>query len=120
MSGSAPTNNSAVDFEKQQAAQAQQQEAARQARLTAGTNMINQILIFRRRRPLRPAIMTGRRFKRRPAVMRQRRLACRLVIPRRIRTLRKDITQILGSRPTPRAAATRASAAGHIRRWRRE
>jgi hypothetical protein len=46
MSGSAPTNNSAVEFEEQQAAQAQQQEAARQARLTAGTNMINSIFDF--------------------------------------------------------------------------
>lgn len=46
MSGSAPTNNSAVDFEEQQAAQAQQQEAERQARLQAGTQMINKIFDF--------------------------------------------------------------------------
>lgn len=43
MSGSAPTNNSAVQFEMQQAAQAQQKEADRQARLQQGQTLIDQI-----------------------------------------------------------------------------
>jgi hypothetical protein len=43
MSGSAPTNNQAVQFEEQQAAQAQQQEAQRQARLQQGQTLIDQI-----------------------------------------------------------------------------
>ena len=43
MSGSAPQNNQAVSFEEQQAAQAQQQEAQRQAALTQGTAAINAI-----------------------------------------------------------------------------
>lgn len=43
MSGSQPTNNSAVQFEQEQAAQADQQEAARQARLTQGQQAIDQI-----------------------------------------------------------------------------
>lgn len=43
MSGSTPTNTSAVDFEKQQAAQAAATEAQRQASLTAGQNAINAI-----------------------------------------------------------------------------
>ena len=43
MSGSQPSNNQAVQFEEQQAAQAQQDEAARQARLTQGQQAIDQI-----------------------------------------------------------------------------
>ena len=43
MSGSTPTNNQAVQFEEQQAAQAQQDEAARQARLQQGQTLIDQI-----------------------------------------------------------------------------
>jgi hypothetical protein len=43
MSGSAPTNSAAVDFEKQQAAEADAKEAARQARLTQGQTAIDQI-----------------------------------------------------------------------------
>ena len=43
MSGSAPTNNSAVQFEQQQAAEADQKEAARQASLQQGQDLINQI-----------------------------------------------------------------------------
>jgi hypothetical protein len=43
MTGSAPTNNAAVDFEKQQAAEADAKEAARQARLTQGQQLIDQI-----------------------------------------------------------------------------
>ena len=43
MAGSAPTNNSAVQFEEEQAAQAQQQEAQRQQRLTQGQQAIDQI-----------------------------------------------------------------------------
>ena len=43
MSGSQPSNTSAVDFEQQQAAQAAATEAARQASLTQGQNVINQI-----------------------------------------------------------------------------
>ena len=43
MAGSAPTNNSAVDFEKEQAAEADQKEAERQARLTQGQTLIDQI-----------------------------------------------------------------------------
>jgi hypothetical protein len=43
MSGSASTNNSAVQFEMQQAAQAQQKEADRQARLTQGQKAIDAI-----------------------------------------------------------------------------
>jgi hypothetical protein len=43
MSGSAPTNNSAVDFEKQQAAEADAKEAARQASLQQGQTAIDQI-----------------------------------------------------------------------------
>jgi hypothetical protein len=43
MSGSTPTNTSAVDFEKQQAAQADAKEAARQASLQQGQTLIDQI-----------------------------------------------------------------------------
>ena len=43
MAGSAPTNNSAVQFEQQQAAEADQKEAARQASLQQGQNLIDQI-----------------------------------------------------------------------------
>ena len=43
MAGSAPTNNSAVQFEQQQAAEADQKEAARQASLQRGQDLINQI-----------------------------------------------------------------------------
>jgi hypothetical protein len=43
MSGSAPTNSAAVDFEKQQAAEADAKEAARQGRLTQGQTLIDQI-----------------------------------------------------------------------------
>ena len=43
MSGSAPTNNSAVQFEQEQAAEADQKEADRQARLTQGQTLIDQI-----------------------------------------------------------------------------
>jgi hypothetical protein len=43
MSGSAPTNNQAVDFEKQQAAEADAKEAARQQRLQQGTDVINKL-----------------------------------------------------------------------------
>jgi hypothetical protein len=43
MSGSTPTNSAAVDFEKQQAAEADQKEADRQARLTQGQTLIDQI-----------------------------------------------------------------------------
>ena len=43
MTGSAPTNTAAVDFEKQQAAEANAKEAARQARLTQGQQLIDQI-----------------------------------------------------------------------------
>jgi hypothetical protein len=43
MAGSAPTNSQAVDFEKQQAAEADAKEAARQARLTQGQTLIDQI-----------------------------------------------------------------------------
>jgi hypothetical protein len=43
MTGSAPTNSQAVDFEKQQAAEADQKEADRQARLTQGQTLIDQI-----------------------------------------------------------------------------
>jgi hypothetical protein len=43
MSGSAPTNNQAVQFEEQQAAEAQQKEAQRQARLQQGQQLIDQI-----------------------------------------------------------------------------
>ena len=43
MSGSQPTNNSAVQFEEEQAAQANQQEAQRQQRLTQGQAAIDQI-----------------------------------------------------------------------------
>ena len=43
MSGSAPSNNQAVDFEEQQAAEADQKEAQRQARLTQGQTLIDQI-----------------------------------------------------------------------------
>jgi hypothetical protein len=46
MSGSAPQNNQAVQFEEQQAAQAQQQEAQRQAALTQGQGLINKIFDF--------------------------------------------------------------------------
>ena len=46
MAGSAPSNNQAVEFEEQQAAQAQQQEAQRQARLTQGQAAINKIFDF--------------------------------------------------------------------------
>jgi hypothetical protein len=43
MSGSAPSNTAAVDFEKQQAAAADAKEAARQDRLTQGQTLIDQI-----------------------------------------------------------------------------
>ena len=43
MSGSQPTNNSAVQFEQEQAAEADQKEAERQARLTQGQQAIDQI-----------------------------------------------------------------------------
>ena len=43
MSGSVPQNNQAVQFEQQQAAQAAQKEADRQARLSQGQTMIDQI-----------------------------------------------------------------------------
>ena len=43
MTGSAPTNSQAVDFEKQQAAEADAKEAARQQRLTQGQTLIDQI-----------------------------------------------------------------------------
>ena len=43
MSGSTPTNNSAVQFEQQQAAEADQKEAARQASLQQGQTLIDQI-----------------------------------------------------------------------------
>jgi hypothetical protein len=43
MSGSAPTNSQAVDFERQQAAEADAKEAARQQRLTQGQTLIDQI-----------------------------------------------------------------------------
>lgn len=43
MAGSAPTNSSAVDFEKQQAAEADAKEAKRQADLTAGQAAIDKI-----------------------------------------------------------------------------
>ena len=43
MAGSAPTNSEAVDFEKQQAAEADAKEAQRQARLTQGQQLIDQI-----------------------------------------------------------------------------
>ena len=43
MSGSAPTNNAAVQFEQQQAAEADAKEAQRQARLTQGQQAIDQI-----------------------------------------------------------------------------
>jgi hypothetical protein len=43
MSGSTPTNTSAVDFEKQQAAEADAKEAARQASLQQGQTAIDQI-----------------------------------------------------------------------------
>lgn len=43
MSGSAPSNSQAVDFEKQQAAQADAKEAQRQQRLTQGQTLIDQI-----------------------------------------------------------------------------
>ena len=43
MSGSTPTNNSAVDFEKQQAAEADAKEAARQTSLQQGQTLIDQI-----------------------------------------------------------------------------
>ena len=43
MSGSTPTNTSAVDFEKQQAAQADAKEAQRQADLQSGISAINAI-----------------------------------------------------------------------------
>ena len=43
MSGSAPSNSQAVDFERQQAAQAQQKEADRQARLQQGQQAIDAI-----------------------------------------------------------------------------
>ena len=43
MSGSTPTNTSAVDFEKQQAAEADAKEAARQQRLQQGQTAIDQI-----------------------------------------------------------------------------
>ena len=43
MTGSAPTNSQAVDFEKQQAAEADAKEAQRQARLTQGQTAIDQI-----------------------------------------------------------------------------
>jgi len=43
MAGSAPSNSQAVDFEKQQAAEADAKEAARQQRLTQGQTLIDQI-----------------------------------------------------------------------------
>ena len=43
MAGSAPTNNSAVQFEQEQAAEADQKEQERQARLTQGQQAIDQI-----------------------------------------------------------------------------
>jgi hypothetical protein len=43
LSGSAPTNTAAVDFEKQQAAEADAKEAARQASLQQGQTLIDQI-----------------------------------------------------------------------------
>lgn len=43
MSGSQPSNTAAVDFEKQQAAEADAKEAARQQRLTQGQTLIDQI-----------------------------------------------------------------------------
>ena len=43
MSGSQPTNNQAVQFEQQQAAEADAKEAARQQRLTQGQTAIDQI-----------------------------------------------------------------------------
>jgi hypothetical protein len=43
MAGSAPSNSEAVDFEKQQAAEADAKEAARQQRLTQGQQLIDQI-----------------------------------------------------------------------------
>jgi hypothetical protein len=43
MSGSTPTNSAAVDFERQQAADAAQKEAQRQARLQQGQTLIDQI-----------------------------------------------------------------------------
>jgi hypothetical protein len=43
MSGSTPTNSAAVDFEKQQAAEADAKEAQRQQRLTQGQTLIDQI-----------------------------------------------------------------------------
>ena len=43
MSGSAPTNNAAVQFEQQQAAEADAKEAARQQRLTQGQGAIDAI-----------------------------------------------------------------------------
>ena len=43
MSGSQPTNNAAVDFEKEQAAEADQKETERQQRLTQGQTLIDQI-----------------------------------------------------------------------------
>jgi hypothetical protein len=43
MTGSAPQNNQAVQFEQEQAAEADQKEAERQARLTQGQQLIDQI-----------------------------------------------------------------------------
>jgi type II secretory pathway pseudopilin PulG len=43
MSGSQPTNNQAVQFEQQQAAEADQKEALRQQRLQQGTDVINKL-----------------------------------------------------------------------------
>jgi hypothetical protein len=43
MTGSAPSNSQAVDFEKQQAAEADAKEAARQQRLQQGQTLIDQI-----------------------------------------------------------------------------
>lgn len=43
MSGSAPTNNQAVQFEQQQAAEADAKEALRQQRLQQGTDVINKL-----------------------------------------------------------------------------
>ncbi len=48
MAGSAPTNTAAVDFEKQQAAEADAKEAARQASLQQGQTLIDQIFNGRR------------------------------------------------------------------------
>jgi hypothetical protein len=63
MAGSAPTNSQAVDFEKEQAAEAKQKEAERQARLQQGQAAIDKIFDFSAATPASTAAYDWSKFK---------------------------------------------------------